>query len=913
MHNSVSNFVAFNYVTDRAWLALWLLLVTLFPCGSLQAADATVTAVGNQVIDSRALTLDQTVAQYGYMINGNSFQTPLTTANGYQFTAYFLQSGTAKHVAVARRQIPTPSNPVAAWSIVELPNSKFSNGLASSDAHNVVSLGVDPTDGTIHVAYDLHNNTLKYVRSIAGATTGATWNASVFNAQTSALIGTTNITSVTYPQFVRTPANGLQFYFRVGGSGNGSNWVYNYNNTSHNWSDGHAIDNGSSGSYTNRFGVTTTTRNDYPNGFTYSANGRLHHTFTYRESGGVYGNHDIMYVYSDDNGVTWKNNAGTMVSNSSTGLRYTVTSPGLVVRSMPAQTDMINQQGQNVDSQNQIHTVFSHLDTAKSPVGTSNYGGTNASYYVYWRDDLGNFHRNKIPSSVDSRPKILFNADDNAVVIFTRDNTLRIATATRAHNWTDWTVLDSVPNATGFSSEPLADEELMKTNGILSVYLQKNPTANNDPTDIHTLDYQVQFASKATNSWNVSTGNFGTTANWSLATVPGQQQDALITGNRTATINSTLTTAIGGDMALGSSAGAGALDVTSGSLAINGSLIVGQSGNGVGTLTQSAGTLNVAKRFVVGDFTNTTSGGGVSTATISGGILNCDELQIAMSANASSTNSALTISGTAAVNVAGEVIIADAGNTGTLNLAGGTLTIQGDLLTGWNKTNTSRLLFNGGTLNLTGNSLQVSQLTLNSGRLQNVLKLNNGQAITKDSAGVMAWAGINSLTNNFTIKNGSLRAESNNAWGTGQITIDGNAGNSGAAEFIGNITLNNPFILSGRQLASKDAPHLNNISGNNTISGTVTFTTGGNQYNFAAEAGQLAVTANLAGTGAVTGARTMKFMGAGNGVVSGTISNGTAVFTLVKMGTGSWTLSAANTYTGELNSLRGHSPLPMAR
>ncbi len=37
--------------------------------------------------------------------------------------------------------------------------------------------------------------------------------------------------------------------------------------------------------------------------------------------------------------------------------------------------------------------AFGH---SKSPVGTSNYGGTNASYYVYWRDDLGNFHRNKI-------------------------------------------------------------------------------------------------------------------------------------------------------------------------------------------------------------------------------------------------------------------------------------------------------------------------------------------------------------------------------------------------------------------------------------------------------------------------------------------------------------------------------------
>ncbi len=394
------------------------------------------------------------------------------------------------------------------------------------------------------MAYDLHNNTLKYVRSIAGATTGATWNASVFNAQTSALIGTTNITSVTYPQFVRTPANGLQFYFRVGGSGNGSNGFTTItillitgamvmpSITVHREVIPIALASPRPLAMTIPMGLLIVQMDDCII-LLLIVNPAVCMVITI-----------LCMSIRDDNGVTWKNNAGTMVSNSSTGLRYTVTSPGLVVRSMPAQTDMINQQGQNVDSQNQIHTVFSHLDTAKSPVGTSNYGGTNASYYVYWRDDLGNFHRNKIPSSVDSRPKILFNADDNAVVIFTRDNTLRIATATRAHNWDRLDGLGQCADATGFSSEPLADEELMKTNGILSVYLQKNPTANNDPTDIHTLDYQVQFASKATNSWNVSTGNFGTTANWSLATVPGQQQDALITGNRTATINSTLTTAI---------------------------------------------------------------------------------------------------------------------------------------------------------------------------------------------------------------------------------------------------------------------------------------------------------------------------------------------------------------------------------
>ncbi len=872
-----------------------LLGIPFIALPQLCAADATISLLGSKVIDNRAMTLDATIAQYGADINGLAFQSPITTAAGYQFATYFMQSGTNRHVAVARRPIPTPGNAVPDWSVVELPNSKFTNGLSTMDAHNVVSIGVDPTDGTIHLAYDLHVNTLKYVRSNVGAATGSTWDASLFNPQQSNLVGTTTLTSQTYPLFFRTNDNGMQLVMRSGTSGNGSNVLYNYSNSSNSWTSSQQIDS-PSGTYTDRFGLTKTARNAYPNGFTYSSDGRLHQTFTYREAGGVNGNHDILYVYSDDNGVTWKNNAGTTVTSGST--RFNVNTPGLVIRSIPAKSDMINTQGQNVDSENRIHVMMSHLDTAKSPLGTSNYEGTNASYYVYWRDELGNFHRNKIPAAVGTRPKIYFDADDNAIAIYNRADTLRIATATSSHNWTDWTELETVPGSSGFSSEALADEDLFKQNGILSVYMQKVPAANAAPSALHSLDYQIAFNEKTANTFSVASGDFNTAANWSEAAVPGQIHDAVIAAGRTATISNTIATAVGGDLALANSTGAGTLNVTDGSLSVEGSLLVGQASGAVGTYTQSGGTINVAKRFVVGDFTSTTSGGGLSTAAISGGTLNCDEIQIAMSANGSSSNSALTISGTAAVNVAGEVIIADAGNTGILNLNGGTLTVQGDMITGWNKTNTSRLNLNGGTLDMTGNSIQVTQLVLNSGRLSNLRAINGGQALTKNSAGVVSFAGTNTFANNWTLRNGSLRAESNNAFGTGQMRVEGGATNFGAAEFTGNITIASSFLMSGRQLAANDAPHLNNISGNNTVTGAITLTTGGNQYNFGSADGQLTIASNITGTSPVTGARFLKFLGAGNGLVSGNISNGAAEFTVVKLGAGTWTFIGTNTYTG---------------
>jgi autotransporter-associated beta strand protein len=46
------------------------------------------------------------------------------------------------------------------------------------------------------------------------------------------------------------------------------------------------------------------------------------------------------------------------------------------------------------------------------------------------------------------------------------------------------------------------------------------------------------------------------------------------------------------------------------------------------------------------------------------------------------------------------------------------------------------------------------------------------------------------------------------------------------------------------------------------------------------------------------GTKTLTLNGAGNGVISGVIQNGTATGAVIKSGTGTWTLTGANTYTG---------------
>lgn len=48
----------------------------------LYAADATIALLGSKVVDSRAMTLDTTIATFGDALNGISYQTPITMSAG---------------------------------------------------------------------------------------------------------------------------------------------------------------------------------------------------------------------------------------------------------------------------------------------------------------------------------------------------------------------------------------------------------------------------------------------------------------------------------------------------------------------------------------------------------------------------------------------------------------------------------------------------------------------------------------------------------------------------------------------------------------------------------------------------------------------------------------------------------------
>ena len=139
------------------------------PCAA-RGAVVSVAKLDDSIIDPRGMTLGSNVAAYGTAVNGESFETSAITYSGsYEYTAYWVMdtsSGTSYHAAVARRS--DSGTTFGAWQVCNLANAQYANGLSGgtpADAHNVVSLGIDPNNGTIFLAYDMHDNALKFMQS----------------------------------------------------------------------------------------------------------------------------------------------------------------------------------------------------------------------------------------------------------------------------------------------------------------------------------------------------------------------------------------------------------------------------------------------------------------------------------------------------------------------------------------------------------------------------------------------------------------------------------------------------------------------------------------------------------------------------------------------------------------------------
>ncbi|MEO5714863.1 MAG: autotransporter-associated beta strand repeat-containing protein [Luteolibacter sp.] len=182
-------------------------------------------------------------------------------------------------------------------------------------------------------------------------------------------------------------------------------------------------------------------------------------------------------------------------------------------------------------------------------------------------------------------------------------------------------------------------------------------------------------------------------------------------------------------------------------------------------------------------------------------------------------------------------------------------------------------------------------------------------AVTKSNSSTWTLSNTNTYTGNTIIGNangaGVLRATASGALGAGTVLFDGSGGTPGPTsrlELTNNITLANSITLNQRNNTSAA---ILSVSGNNILGGAIDLNTGGSAANIQSDSGLLTLTGNIGTTTTVV--RALHLGGAGNGLASGVIFNGTSTgtVTVTKDGSGTWTLSGANTYTGSTTVAAG--------
>jgi len=440
---------------------------------------ASATLIGRSELDPAGLYF----VSYDGLVNNDSFQQDgIFTHAGFQYAAWYTAD---RGAVVARRRLPS-----GGWEKVVLQHK-----LSTDDSHNVISLGVSPSDGRLHVAMDAHNSTIFYVRSVAELMSRpdtTPWSPQSFGAVQRTFDGL-DLGAISYPQFAITPEKRLQFSYRTGGSGNGTNEIVEYDGGAWRrvgrWSS-------ATGSFTAANGVVSTTRNMYLHGFGYGPNGRLHAAFTWREGNlgvlcapGGLSNHDIGYVYSDDHGRTWRNTGGQVVGTTG-GAPVSVGSPGIVVDRIDENRGLMNQESQAVDSTGAPHVIASYVPEQLVPCVTAYQADRirdGRTFHLVLGAD-GRWTTRELPVATGStqRSKIVFDRDDTAYVIMPFG---RIVAATRASGWTDWTVLFDDPALNVFG-EVLVDTSRLAGENVLSVMYQESSTGTT-PSPVWVADFRV--------------------------------------------------------------------------------------------------------------------------------------------------------------------------------------------------------------------------------------------------------------------------------------------------------------------------------------------------------------------------------------------------------------------------------------
>ncbi|ONK10318.1 BNR repeat-containing protein [Streptomyces sp. MP131-18] len=443
------------------------------------AAAPSVTPLGGTRLDPAAIYF----VSYDGLVNNNAFQkNGLLTHAGHQYAVWYTAD---RNAVVGRRAVGS-----ADWETV-----RVGHRLSSDNSHNVISAGVSPTDGRLHLVMDAHSSGYRYVKSVAGlisAPTAHDWTPAAFGPVLSSLDGVALTSAFTYPQFLPTPGGRLLLSYRTGVSGNGQAALAEYDGSRWRelgtWSS-------ATGTYTTARG-SSPSRNLYLHGLDYGPDGTLHVFGTWRERSGAVTcganltNHDTVYVRSTDDGRTWTNAAGTRVATTGSATAG-VNSPGLIADPLGPDHALMNQESQGVDSRGLPHALISYVPGRFGQCVADYVSGriANARPFHVRRDASGAWHKTEVPVPMNSsqRSQLVLDAHDNAYAVMPYG---RIAAASAASGWRDWTLLYDGTGSLNAFGEVVVDHTRVAQDGILSFLYQERSTGTT-PSPLHVVDFRL--------------------------------------------------------------------------------------------------------------------------------------------------------------------------------------------------------------------------------------------------------------------------------------------------------------------------------------------------------------------------------------------------------------------------------------
>ncbi len=203
----------------------------------------------------------------------------------------------------------------------------------------------------------------------------------------------------------------------------------------------------------------------------------------------------------------------------------------------------------------------------------------------------------------------------------------------------------------------------------------------------------------------------------------------------------------------------------------------------------------------------------------------------------------------------------------------------------------TRIISDGGALTLSGNiSANISSRVLDlsgtstaANTFSGVLSNTSTPALTKTGAGTWTLSGANTYGGATTVTAGTLKLAHDSALGS---TAARTTVSTGARLQIEGVDLNIPENLT-LGTGGTAGVTVENVSGNNTLSGAITRD---GLLNFLSTAGRLTIQSAIGNTN-----NSVNLQGDGDGEISGAI---TLAYALNKSGNGTWTLSGPGTYTG---------------